>query len=98
MGAGVRRGGGCGVGQGHHQLTLTTTSEQQTRTETWVNHSIPLERAGKGSPSLQPQKPPQKPPVCHHQPFSFHPHSSTGTVQSGWGAAQVPGGNSPGVP
>lgn len=94
MGAGVRRGGGCGVGQGHHQLTLTTTSEQQTRTETWVNHSIPLERAGKGSPSLQPQKP----PVCHHQPFSFHPHSSTGTVQSGWGAAQVPGGNSPGVP
>lgn len=94
MGAGVRRGGGCGVGQGHHQLTLSTTSEQQTRTETWVNHSIPLERAGKGSPSLQPQKP----PVCHHQPFSFHPHSSTGTVQSGWGAAQVPGGNSPGVP
>lgn len=82
------------MGQGHHQLTLTTTSEQQTRTETWVNHSIPLERAGKGSPSLQPQKP----PVCHHQPFSFHPHSSTGTVQSGWGAAQVPGGNSPGVP
>lgn len=94
MGAGVRRGGGCGVGQGHHQLTLSTTSEQQTRTETWVNRSIPLERAGKGSPSLQPQKP----PVCHHQPFSFHPHSSTGTVQSGWGAAQVPGGNSPGVP
>lgn len=94
MGAGVRRGGGCGVGQGHHQLTLSTTSEQQTRTETWVNHSIPLGRAGKGSPSLQPQKP----PVCHHQPFSFHPHSSTGTVQSGWGAAQVPGGNSPGVP
>lgn len=65
------------MGQGQHLLSspvcsLSSTSNQQTPTQMWVN---PSERDKKRVRSLQLQKP----PVCHH--FSIHPHSSAGKVQ-----------------
>lgn len=100
MGAGGRRGKRYGVGQEHHLLSppvcsLSTTSNQKTRIQMWVNHSIPLERGEKGARSLQPQKP----PVCQHKPSSIHPHSRAGNVQRATGELHTfPGGNNPGVP
>lgn len=82
------------MGQGHHLLS-PRTSQQQTRT---VSHSIPLERGQKGAKSLQPQKP----PACHHDLFSIPSFPSILHCWKGsendWGAVNIPGGNSPGVP